>query len=135
MSVDPDHKFPAPNEIDVNGHPVYRFPPFPKPPPGVTIIPFKDFKPSGIQRPALGFPDDIELDGLGIPTCSLPTKPDVDGHVVGGAGKKKKKKSKKRGGVGGGVVQNGRRLPWWEEWAIDEQSRGVRELDLLASLN
>jgi hypothetical protein len=116
-----------PNDIDSNGNPIYKFPPFPKPPPGVTIIPFKDFKPSGIQRPALGFPDGIERDGLGIPTCTLKTQVDDNEHVPGH--KKKKRKNKKKGV--GMIGQNGQRKPWWEEWAEDEEQRVVRDIDSL----
>ena len=131
MSTAPPTPIPPANEIDANGNIVYRFPPFPQPPPGVTIIPFKDFKPAGIQVPALGFPDGIERDGLGIPTCALKVRVDDNEHVSGNPKKKKKKGRRKyTGSVAGGVQADRRRLPWWEEWAIDEDKRGVREFDL-----
>lgn len=54
----------------------YTFPPFPQPPQGVTITPFKEFKERGIQI-APG-ENDTEVDALGIPTVVLGTPHDTD---------------------------------------------------------
>lgn len=116
---------PEPKEYDDKGNPIYRFPPFPKVP---GLIPFKDFKPSGIQNPPLGFPDGIERDGLGIPTIALKHPADDNEQDVRGK-KRKKKKNKRRGGGDGAPIVNGRRLTWWEDWERDENSRDVREMD------
>ncbi|EPQ58892.1 hypothetical protein GLOTRDRAFT_135906 [Gloeophyllum trabeum ATCC 11539] len=103
-----------PNRADLVKPPP-RFPPFPKPPEGVTIIPFKDFKPSGIQIRIAG-EGQVEIDGLGIPTVELRVKHDgTDGH-----GKKRKKKKKNNAFAGGpGNLQR----PWWEVWEEGEALR------------
>lgn len=46
----------------------YHWPPFPKPPAGKHIIPFKDFTAKGIVA---ADSDDEELDGGGVPTVKL----------------------------------------------------------------
>lgn len=97
-------------ELDPNGIPYYKWPPFPEPPTGVTIIPFKVFKPSGIKLP---LNDDIEVDGLGIPTVRLPVTHDNEGVP------KKKRKIKKT--TSGKEVL--RRNVWWEEWEEGEAQR------------
>ncbi|KDR84166.1 hypothetical protein GALMADRAFT_133521 [Galerina marginata CBS 339.88] len=54
-----------------------RFPPFPPVPPGISILPFSQFKEHGIQiftDPELG----VEVDGLGIPTVRLRVPHDTD---------------------------------------------------------
>ena len=56
-------------ELDANGNPYYKWPPFPDPPENVKIMPFSEFKASGIQ---ISFDDEAEVDGLGIPTVRLP---------------------------------------------------------------
>ncbi|KAF9534652.1 hypothetical protein CPB83DRAFT_901623 [Crepidotus variabilis] len=56
-----------------------KYPPFPAVPPNVAIIPFSDFKESGIRIFGLPFGEDlsndedegVEVDGLGIPTVPL----------------------------------------------------------------
>ncbi|KAN0134215.1 hypothetical protein V8E53_007987, partial [Lactarius tabidus] len=76
-----------------------RFPPFPAPPDGVTLISFTAFRPSGIRVPiddddVVAAGDAHELDGLGIPTIPLRVK-----HVADTS--EKKKKRKKKGGASG----------------------------------
>lgn len=89
-------------EVDSNGVPYYKWPPFPDPPEGSKIIPFSDFKPVGIQIP-LG--DEAEVDGLGIPTVRLAVTHDNE------APPRKKKKTKKTI-TGEEILQ---RSVWWEE--------------------
>lgn len=98
-----------------------RFPPFPAPPDGVTLIPFTAFRPSGIRVPIEDDEgprlDDVELDGLGIPTVALRVK-----HAADGAEKKKKRKKK---GVNAQSVQVAPERPkmWWEVWEELEDIR------------
>ena len=74
-------------EVNSDGVPYYKWPPWPNPPEGVNIIPFRAFKPAGIQ---INIDDTAEVDGLGIPTVRLPVTHDNE------APPKKKKKTKKR---------------------------------------
>ncbi|KAG6863855.1 hypothetical protein C0991_002601 [Blastosporella zonata] len=92
------------------------FPPFPEAPPGVTIIPFKDFKERGIQM----FPtenDGIERDGLGIPTVELRVRHDTDTCKTEGKRKRKELPFKITSGV------PGVRKEWWEIWEENEESK------------
>ncbi|KAK7045315.1 hypothetical protein R3P38DRAFT_3434366, partial [Favolaschia claudopus] len=92
------------------------FPPFPPVPKGVTLIPFKDFKEYGIQ-PFLN-DDEIERDGLGIPTIALRVTHDTD----------LSKTDLSRVPMGSGMKQtaptNGfGRKEWWEDWEEGEDLR------------
>ncbi|KAI9064890.1 hypothetical protein FKP32DRAFT_1591102 [Trametes sanguinea] len=94
--------------------PWLTFPPFPNPPPGVELIPFSAFKPTGIQVPIEPTePGYVERDGLGIPTVTLRVH-----HDLTAMEKRKRKKATKVGADG--VV---RRAMWYEEWAEGEQLR------------
>lgn len=98
--------------------PWLRFPPFPAVPPGVTIIPFKDFKPSGLPIKAEDpEPDHVEVDGLGIPTVVLKSKHSLTGEEQARSKKRRKKNAK--------VTVNGvtRQLLWFEDWAEGEDMR------------
>ncbi|KAH8118810.1 hypothetical protein DFH11DRAFT_1850368 [Phellopilus nigrolimitatus] len=100
-------------EYDENGVPYYKWPPFPDTPSGVSIIPYNEFKPSGIQM-CVGLDDDeVEVDGLGIPTVRLQVTHDLDAPA-----KKKKKAKKMRNGE-----QVVKRYVWWEEWEAGEDLR------------
>ncbi|KAH9025995.1 hypothetical protein EDB85DRAFT_1869269 [Lactarius pseudohatsudake] len=98
-----------------------RFPPFPAPPDGVTLISFTAFRPSGIRVPIDDDDDprlgEAELDGLGIPTVALRVK-----HVADSTEKKKKRKKK---GVSAQTVQVAPERPkmWWEVWEELEDIR------------
>lgn len=101
------------NSVDL---PYLTFPPFPKAPEGVIIMPFKEFKEGGIcVEPG---PDDAEVDTLGIPTVPIKVRHDTDWCKSKTKRKRKaeslnsKKKSKP-------TVQ---RL-WWEQW---EDAEAVR---------
>jgi len=96
--------------------PLLTFPPFPPVAEGNTLVPFKDFKPSGIQ--IFSGDGEVELDGLGIPTIELRVKHDTDEQKTGT--KKGKKKKKVVQAVDGEPV---RRLTWWEEWEEGEDLR------------
>ena len=100
-----------------------RFPPFPTVPDGVELISFVSFKPSGIRVPideddGNHDADEIECDGLGIPTIALRVK-----HVSDGVEKKKKKKKKKVGGSQQVQVAPERPKTWWEVWEEFEDIR------------
>ncbi|KZT05598.1 uncharacterized protein LAESUDRAFT_681115 [Laetiporus sulphureus 93-53] len=124
------HPAPSGNGAPVNGNPLdaatdappphwFTFPPFPAPPPGVTVTPFKTFKPSGIvvvQNPP---PDYIERDGLGIPTVPLRVK-----HSLTEGEQRKKKRNKTVTRPDGTV----RRATWWEEWETGEDARKMTAL-------
>ncbi|KAG8219055.1 hypothetical protein J3R82DRAFT_4811 [Butyriboletus roseoflavus] len=105
--------------------PLLKFPPFPEPPPGVTIMPFKNFKPRGIQlfsEPKKGGNDaaeeeDAELDALGIPTVELRVKHTTD---VCKSNSRKKRKKKKATGIDAVPVK---KSPWYEEWEEGEDLR------------
>ncbi|KAH9171574.1 hypothetical protein EDB89DRAFT_2070681 [Lactarius sanguifluus] len=99
-----------------------RFPPFPAPPDGVTLVSFTAFRPSGIRVPIDDDDDprlgEAEVDGLGIPTVALLAK-----HVADNTEKKKKRKKK---GVSAQTVQVAPERPkmWWEVWEEVEDVRG-----------
>jgi len=101
--------------------PFIIFPPFPTPPPGVTLVPFKDFKPRGIQlfSEATGGLDEeeMELDGMGIPTVELRVKHLTDECK---SGTRKRKRKKKTAAADGMPVK---KLPWYEEWEEGEDLR------------
>lgn len=93
-----------------------KYPPFPPVPAGVSIIPFRDFKPTGIKSLLDPSEDDIELDGTGRPTAILNVK-----HVAD----KWKKKKRRMGEDDDGVV---RKYNWWEEWEKDEVGRRTAQM-------
>ena len=97
-------------EYDENGIPYYKWPPFPTPLPEAKIIPFKDFKPTGIQIQVLE--GEVEIDGEGIPTVRLNAKHD-------GEDKPKKKKTKKHLTTEEAVSTS----EWWKEWEAGEDLR------------
>lgn len=105
--------------------PFIRFPPFPNPPEGVTIMPFKDFKPRGIQlfaqlkRSQDGDEDeDVELDGMGIPTLELRVK-----HTTDECKSNKRKKRKKKHALNATPGAPVKKSPWYEEWEEGEDLR------------
>ncbi|KAG6812932.1 hypothetical protein H0H92_015252 [Tricholoma furcatifolium] len=89
------------------------FPPFPKAPSGVTITPFKNFKERGIQM----FPaedDQIERDGLGIPTVELSVRHSTDSCKTETTRKKKVEPPPTP------AVAPGARKEWWDIWNENE---------------
>jgi hypothetical protein len=114
---------------DIVEQPFLRFPPFPSPPPGVTIMPFSAFTAKGIviTNTIEGVSNAIEVDGLGIPTVPMRVKHATDGE----AGAKKKKKKKKGGASGTTGGDPARPVSWWDGWAEGEAQRGLASrLDL-----
>lgn len=105
--------------------PWLTFPPFPKPPPGVHIIPFKSFKPKGIyvvedvdgDAGAQPGPARVERDALGIPTVML-----ASSHSLTEA-ERRRRASKKLKRVETGKDGSVRRLMWWEDWERGEPTR------------
>ncbi|KAF5388292.1 hypothetical protein D9615_000822 [Tricholomella constricta] len=97
------------------------FPPFPQAPPGVTIIPFKDFKERGIQMFATGDnqEEEEERDGLGIPTVELRAKHNTDTCKT--ETKRKRKKAEQQQARNAGTsTSTGMRKEWWEMWMQNE---------------
>ncbi|KAJ7034275.1 hypothetical protein C8F04DRAFT_1260037 [Mycena alexandri] len=88
---------------------LYTIQSFPEIPPGVAIMPFKDFQEQGI-RPALD-PGGIERDFLGIPTVELRVKHDTDVS----------KTNPDRHPTSARTFEPPLlRRDWWEDWAQDE---------------
>ncbi|KAF8874348.1 hypothetical protein BD779DRAFT_1476556 [Infundibulicybe gibba] len=90
-----------------------RFPPFPSPPEGVTIIPFKDFKECGIQM--FNEDEEVEVDGLGIPTVLLTDRHDTDVCKTNAKRKRKQVAARSKSGFV--------RKEWWEQWEEGEDLR------------
>ncbi|EED77031.1 predicted protein, partial [Postia placenta Mad-698-R] len=96
--------------------PWIKFPPFPTPPSGVEIKPFKSFQLGGITviaDPPLGY---VELDSQKIPTVQLLVK-----HDLTAMEQKKRRTLKTKTGADGSM----RKLTWWEQWEADETMRRV----------
>ncbi|KIJ63384.1 hypothetical protein HYDPIDRAFT_156232 [Hydnomerulius pinastri MD-312] len=92
-----------------------RFPPFPAPPQGVAILPFKDFKAFGYKRVANESGQEIEVDAFaGQPTAKVASEEEAA---------QRRKDKKKRKNAGQSTDANGRLIPWWEEWEESESSR------------
>lgn len=96
------------------------FPPFPPVPEGVTIVPFSKFKERGIQIFATGDDDDVELDGLGIPTVELRAQHGTD---VCKTETKRKRRAKKAQQILASAVTPAARKEWWEQWMVGEDLR------------
>ncbi|KAF9562454.1 hypothetical protein CPC08DRAFT_817118 [Agrocybe pediades] len=93
------------------------FPPFPPPPEGVKILPFKEFKERGIRvDPG---PDDEEVDGLGTPTVPMIIRHNTDVCKSNTSRKRKaaEQLARKRDGL------PFKKLPWYEEWEETEVIR------------
>ncbi|KAG1719811.1 hypothetical protein EDB19DRAFT_1918522 [Suillus lakei] len=114
-------RFAEPSVSDMTELPFIIFLPFPKPPPGVTLIPFKDFRARGIQLFAgvVGGlnKEDMELDALGIPTVELRVKHLTDECK---SNARKRKRKKETAAVDGAPA---RKVPWYEEW---EEGKDLR---------
>ena len=98
---------------------LYRFPPFPAPPDGVTIVPFSAFVPVGYRRVTDPSGDLIEVDAwVAIPTVRLSSEEETA----------QKRKAKRRQRTAGNAIDaEGRLIPWWEEWEDGEPSRAMSE--------
>lgn len=107
-------ELPPPPSLD--NAPMIKYPPFPPVPEGVSIIPFRDYKPAGIKRFLDPSEDDVELDGTGQPTATLNVK-----HVAD----KWKKKKRRMGEGDDGIL---RKYCWWEEWERDEATRRTAQM-------
>ncbi|KIK81810.1 hypothetical protein PAXRUDRAFT_832598 [Paxillus rubicundulus Ve08.2h10] len=101
--------------------PFIKFPPFPKPPEGVTIMPFKDFKARGIQlfsESKQPEDDEDELDALGIPTVELRIK-----HATDACKSITRKKRKKKKSAMMTEAVPVKKLAWYDEWEEGEDLR------------
>ena len=114
MPPPPDPHTPKPFSDDR-----LTFPPFPTPPPGVIITPFKNFKENGIHMFAKDG-DDVERDGLGIPTIALRVRHDTD--VCKTETKRKKPPAKVDPSKTASSIP-GAKPEWWEEWMDTEDQR------------
>ncbi|KAF8437515.1 hypothetical protein L210DRAFT_3545858 [Boletus edulis BED1] len=98
----------------------YRFPPFPAPPEGVTIVPFSAFKPEGYRRvtdPSGG--ESIEVDAwAGIPTVKVLNEEEAS---------QKRKAGRKRRHAGTATDPDGKLIPWWQEWEEGEALRAMSQ--------
>lgn len=100
VSDDAQRGFVGQYEVDDAGVPYYRFPPWPQPPPGVSIVPFKAFKPVGIVVDDEG---GEEKDSAGIATVMLLIQHGENASVTGSKGAKND-------------ALNGVRLTWDQQW-------------------
>lgn len=87
-----------------------RFPPFPSVPPGVHIVPFKEFKELGIcvsagpdevthngdQELVIRYPGEREIDALGVQTVMLRKRHDTDAAKTNGRKKMQKRLEEER---------------------------------------
>ncbi|KAL0950295.1 hypothetical protein HGRIS_010274 [Hohenbuehelia grisea] len=110
------------------------FPPFPKAPPGVDIIPFSEFTECGIEIELFG-DGDAEVDGRGIPTLEIKKKHDTD--VVKSNPRKRKidqanetlrqeQEAAAKAGDAEARKKIAQRKPqpeWWQEWQAGEELR------------
>jgi hypothetical protein len=103
---------------DLSNTYIIRFPPFPAPQEGVEIVPFKDFKETGIRL----FNDDpnVELDGHGIPTIELRVRHPTD--VCKSNAVRKRKYTGKRGDSSRAIIHTVKQ-EWWQSWEENEESR------------
>lgn len=102
-----------------------RFPPWPSPPPGVTLIPFSDWakKEVGIKLTCPN-PDGIEVDGLDIPTVALEhphatDKCKTDAFREDGEDAPKAKRRKIKTSAMNGDLKR----EWWQIWADEEAGK------------
>ncbi|EEB93253.1 hypothetical protein MPER_08120, partial [Moniliophthora perniciosa FA553] len=100
----------------------FTFPPFPKAPEGVTIVPFKDFEERGISKAPIS---EQEVDALGIPTVALVKVHDTD-KCKTSAPPRVKGKHVTVQAVGDQQASIARKKEWWEEWEEVEYTRKVR---------
>jgi hypothetical protein len=101
-------------ETTANPAPMRRFPPFPKPPSGVKLVPFKDFVERGIR--VNNHDTEVEVDGLGIPTVELQTKHGTDKC-------KTNTKRKYKNQSAGHAPDVKKKEWWWTSWAEGEGTR------------
>ncbi|SRR6266550_3160155 len=109
-----------------------RFPPFPLVPPGVEIIPFKDYKETGIKLFCPG-DDGIEVDGQDIPTVELEKKHTTDKCKTDALREMEDKKDKP-------IVAKKRKIKtsamsaaprkWWEIWQDEEAGKSAGPYNL-----
>lgn len=103
-----------------NDEQLYRFPPFPAPPEGVTIVPFSMFVPAGYRCVTDPSGDLIEVDAwVGIPTVRVLNEEEAA---------RKRKANRKRRNAGKAMDTEGRLIPWWEEWEEGEALRATSDV-------
>lgn len=98
---------------------LYSFPPFPALPEGATIVPFGAFVPAGYRRVTGPSGDPIEVDmWAGIQTIKVLSEEEIA---------QRRKAKRKRRNAGNALDQEGRLIPWWEEWEEGEALRAMSE--------
>lgn len=103
-----------------------QFPPFPFPPLNASILPFSQFSPQGYAHVSAPNGDTIEVDAF----AQLPTlKIDTEEEAI-----KKKKEKKRRRCAGRCADESGKVVPWWEEWEMGEEQRGL-SFDLVGGMS
>ncbi|KAF8165855.1 hypothetical protein B0H34DRAFT_648389 [Crassisporium funariophilum] len=113
LPVDPPS---SANLVNFGDGPFITFPPFPKAPDGVVIIPFKEFKEGGICMEASA--TDAEVDSMGIPTVPIRSRHKTD-ECKTNTKRKRKAEAVAQGKKGGLSVKK----PWWEQWEEIESIR------------
>jgi hypothetical protein len=96
------------------------FPPWPQAPEGANIIPFSKFKERGIQIFATEG-DDMERDGLGIPTIELRVRHDTDVCKTDAKRKMNAKSTAQQQQMAPAPPRA--RKEWWEQWMEVEDLR------------
>jgi len=117
---------PSANLVNPVDGPFIRFPPWPIAPPGIHVMPFKEFIERGIRMEA--GPDDAEVDALGIPTIPIRTR-----HATDQCKTNTKRKREAEEGVKSrkkGVIRKG----WEEVWRETEVIRFSRSFNPCAFL-
>jgi len=99
--------------------PKFMWPPFPTPPPGVTIIPFSQFEPKGIK---VSLDDEPEVDGEGVRTITLMVKHTLSGH-------RKSRNNKKKDPLAEISEEELRKMTWDKRWELGEELRSAKPLE------
>jgi hypothetical protein len=99
--------------------PKFIWPPFPTPPPGVTIIPFSQFEPKGIK---VSFDDEAEKDGEGLNTIPLQVKHGLSAY-------RKSKNKKKKNPLAEISEEELKKMTWDKRWELGEDLRTAKSLD------
>ncbi|KAH0830208.1 hypothetical protein J3R83DRAFT_1565 [Lanmaoa asiatica] len=106
---------------------LYRFPPFPAPPEGVTILPFSAFAPAGYLHATGPSGDPIEVDAwVGMPTVKVLNEEEAA---------QRRKAKRRRRNAGNAMDAEGRLIPWWEEWEEGETMRAMSEVSFDSHTN
>lgn len=117
--IDPDALPPPPEPPKpVDRDPKWIWPPFPKPPKGVTIVPFSEFQPKGI---IIALEDDTaELDANGVATVPL---------LVKHGDRSRRKSKKKRDPLAELSQEELNKMTWDKRMELGEDMRMAPPID------